>query len=131
MKDVLRRAQADFDIVLIDPPYERREEYRELPETLQRAWSRWPAGGYLLWYPLLAENPHVPLLAALASGGIRKILVHELNLFPEGAGLRGSGLLWINPPWQADQVLRQTGDWLAERLGGAGADSMLEWRVPE
>lgn len=118
-------------LVLVDPPYERAEEYREVPDMLRKSYSRWPTGGFLLWYPLLAGDPHVPMLASIAASGIRKILVHELTLLPTAPGLRGSGLLWINPPWGIDAELRQGGDWLAERLGAAKAASHLEWRVPE
>lgn len=118
-------------LVLLDPPYERDEEYAEVPATLRRAHRRWPHGSYLLWYPLLAGNPHGRMLADLAAGDIRRILVQELRLAPDAPGLRGSGLLWINPPWQADIALQQTGAWLVECLGRPGAGALIEWRVPE
>jgi 23S rRNA (adenine2030-N6)-methyltransferase len=118
-------------LALLDPPYERREEYAEVPAALRRAYARWPGGSYLMWYPLLAGNPHEPLLADLAAGDIRRILVQELRLFPDAPGLRGSGLLWINPPWQTDATLRRTGAWLVEQLGAFGAAARLQWRVPE
>jgi len=50
-----------------------------------------------MWYPLLAGNPHERLVANLAAGGIRRILIQELRLFPDAPGLRGSGLLWAPP----------------------------------
>lgn len=118
-------------LVLLDPAYERSEEYVAVPAALRRAYTRWPGGSYLLWYPLLAGNPHERLVADLAAGDIRRILVQELRLFPDGPGLRGSGLLWINPPWQADKTLQQTGTWLVEHLGAPGAAARLEWRVPD
>ncbi len=118
-------------LVLLDPSYERNQEYAEVPATLRRAYTRWPEGSYLLWYPLLAGNPHERLVADLAAGDIRRVLVQELRLLPRAAGLRGSGVLWINPPWQADENLQQTGAWLAEHLGAPGATARLEWRVPE
>lgn len=118
-------------LVLIDPPYEQSAEYAGVPNALRQAWKRWPSGSYLLWYPLLAENPHAPMLADLAAGDIRRVLVHELLLFPAAPGLRGSGLAWINPPWQADAALDAVGAWLCERLGGPGSTSRLDWQVPE
>jgi 23S rRNA (adenine2030-N6)-methyltransferase len=118
-------------LVLLDPPYERSEEYAEVAATLRRAHIRWPRGSYLTWYPLLAGDPHERLVADLAAGDIRRILLQELRLFRQAPGLRGSGLLWINPPWQADETLQQTGAWLAEYLGAPGATVRLEWAVPE
>lgn len=116
-------------LVLIDPPYEQAAEYLDVPKAIHAALARWPAGGYLLWYPLLAGNPHVPMLAALATACSRRMLVQELSLFPEAPGLRGSGLAWINPPWRADEELARAGEWL-RRLGSANAGSSMDWRVP-
>lgn len=118
-------------LVLIDPPYEQAAEYADVPAAIRRAWTRWPTGSYLLWYPLLASNAHAAMLSELARGDIRRLLVQELLLFPDAPGLRGSGLAWINPPWQADAALRESGEWLRTRLGGVDAKMMLEWRVPE
>jgi 23S rRNA (adenine2030-N6)-methyltransferase len=118
-------------LVLLDPPYERNEEYAEVPASLRRAYARWPHGSYLLWYPLLAGNPHERLLVELTGGDIRRVLVQELRLYRDAPGLRGSGILWVNPPWQVDAALQQAGPWLAEHLGASGAGSRLEWRVPE
>ncbi|HEX7029541.1 MAG TPA: 23S rRNA (adenine(2030)-N(6))-methyltransferase RlmJ [Gammaproteobacteria bacterium] len=117
-------------LVLIDPPYEQAAEYSDVPKTILAACARWSTGSYLLWYPLLAGNPHRPMLAALADGGVSKMLVQELLLFPDAPGLRGSGIAWINPPWQADAALAETGDWL-RRLGSPDAKALLDWRVPE
>lgn len=118
-------------LVLLDPPYERSEEYAEVPASLRRAHARWSNGSYLLWYPLLAGNPHERLVADLAAGDIRRVLVQELRLHPEAPGLRGSGILWINPPWQVDAALQQAGAWLVEHLGAPGAGARIEWRVSE
>lgn len=118
-------------LVLIDPPYEQALEYAQVPSALRAAWQRWPTGSYLLWYPLLERNPHIPMLRSLTTGDIRKVLVQELLLFPGATGLQGSGLAWINPPWQADEALAEAGEWLCRQLGGTGASAQLDWRVPE
>ena len=118
-------------LVLLDPPYERSEEYTEVPASLRRAHARWPNGSYLVWYPLLAGNPHERLVANLAAGDIHRVLVQELRLHPEARGLRGSGILWINPPWQVDAALKEAGTWLVEHLGALGASTRLEWWVSE
>ncbi|HEX6929317.1 MAG TPA: 23S rRNA (adenine(2030)-N(6))-methyltransferase RlmJ [Gammaproteobacteria bacterium] len=110
-------------LVLVDPPYEQAAEYSEVPEAVLAACARWPTGSYLIWYPLLADNPQEAMLALLAGGG-RELLVQELLLFPEAPGLRGSGIAWINPPWQADAALAEAGNWL-RRLGDDHARSRL------
>lgn len=118
-------------LVLVDPSYEQAIEYSDVPRTVLAAWKRWPTGSYLIWYPLLAANAHVPMLRALVEGGVRKLLVQELRLFPEAPGLRGSGLAWINPPWQVEEGLGEAGAWLCQYLGGAGASRSLAWQATE
>lgn len=118
-------------LVLVDPPYEQAIEYSDVPRTVLAAWNRWPTGSYLAWYPLLAANGHVPMLRALAEGGVRKLLVHEVRLFPDAPGLRGSGLAWINPPWQVEDELREAGAWFCQHLGGADASHSLTWQAAE
>lgn len=118
-------------LVLIDPPYEQSLEYSAVPAAVRAAWLRWPTGSYLLWYPLLERNPHIPMLQSLTEGDIRNVLVQELRLFPGATGLQGSGLAWINPPWQADEALGGAAEWLCRHLGGPGANAQTGWRVPE
>jgi len=115
-------------LVLIDPAYEQAAEYADVPKAVHSALARWPSGSYLLWYPLLSGKLHVSMLRSLAEG-VRTLLVQELLLFPEAPGLQGSGLAWINPPWQADVSLREAGDWLCGNLGASGARASLDWRA--
>lgn len=115
-------------LVLVDPPYEQADEYTSVPRALLKAWSRWRTGSFLLWYPILARNAHIPLLDALVGEPVGKRLVHEVLLVPDAPGLRGSGLLWINPPWQAEDALAAAGNWLVENLGEAGAESRVDFR---
>src|SRR6204780_3539872 len=38
-------------LVLIDPPYEDKDEFARLADGFAQAFSKWPTGSYLLWYP--------------------------------------------------------------------------------
>src|SRR5580692_8629817 len=38
-------------LVLIDPPYEQKDEFARLADGFAQAFSKWPTGSYLLWYP--------------------------------------------------------------------------------
>lgn len=42
------------------------------------------------------------------------------------AGLRGAGLIAINPPWQFDRAMSEAGDWLAAALTRRGRHN-LRW----
>src|SRR5215212_10315120 len=39
-------------LVLIDPPYEARDEFDRLTAQLARAVAKWPTGVYVVWYPI-------------------------------------------------------------------------------
>src|SRR6185437_9616236 len=38
-------------LVLIDPPFEARDEFERMANGFATAFAKWPTGSYLLWYP--------------------------------------------------------------------------------
>ena len=120
-------------LVLIDPPYELKEDYQTLVETMVQAHKRWPIGIYAIWYPLLAKDVDrsAGLKTALANCGFDKVLCAELSVSPQAQdfGMYGSGMMILNPPWKLDEQLNSLLPRLAETLGqatNAGA-WRLEW----
>lgn len=96
-------------LVLIDPPYEEQDlEFARTVSALSQAAERWPQGVLMAWYPIkqgaVAARFHKRLLEA----GLRRLLVAELCVHPDDsrAGLNGSGLAIVNPPWRLEQDLR-------------------------
>lgn len=80
-------------VVLVDPSYEVKTEYRAAAEFVLKLRQKWPQALVLVWYPLLQAALHKEMLEMLSYDPIAPLWVHEA-LFPEGAGLRmlGSGL---------------------------------------
>lgn len=120
-------------LVLIDPSYEVKEEFARVVALLQACYRRWPTGVYLLWYPLLRERQAERLISRVAASGLRKIYRAELAVqAPDFNGLRGSGLLIVNPPWGLEEQLTRLMPWLAKVLAPEGGGSTLvHWLVPE
>ncbi len=127
-------------LVLIDPPFERPDEYDALVRGLTLAHRRFPAGILAAWYPVKRSAPLRTFESALASSGIRTILRVELstsaNLEPaEGEAERmiGSRLVIINPPWRLDESLRAALPGLAKRLASdrSGGLWRVDWLVAE
>jgi 23S rRNA (adenine2030-N6)-methyltransferase len=94
-------------LVMVDPPYEQPNEFTRAFEGLQAAHRKWPTGIYLLWYPIKERREPDALARRLSRSGIAKIARVELDLAPaqEDSGLRGSGLIVVNPPWTLEQEL--------------------------
>jgi 23S rRNA (adenine2030-N6)-methyltransferase len=107
-------------LVLIDPPYESRDELGRLPAVLAGAASRWPTGVLALWYPIKDRRELAPLMRGLRRAGAGPVLIVELTVAPpDNPGrLNGSGLAILRPPWQLDETLRTLLPDLARRLAG-------------
>lgn len=111
-------------VVLVDPAYEVKSEYESIPAAVARAVKTWPQGCFALWYPVLAEARHLDLLTslvrALGDTDRTNALVAEFapstGVLRSGRGMRGAGLVVINPPWRFDDDMANAGAWLAERL---------------
>ena len=97
-------------LALIDPPYEDTEaDFARVEAALAAAAARWPQGVLMAWYPIKQGAVAARLHRRLAAAGIKRLLVAELCVHPDDsrAGLNGSGLVTINPPWKLEEDLRQ------------------------
>src|SRR3984957_9312133 len=43
-------------LVVIDPPYEAKDEFARIAEGFAQAFGKWPSGSYLLWYPVKSRR---------------------------------------------------------------------------
>ena len=97
-------------IILIDPPYEQEhKDFTQLVELLVATMTKWPQGIYALWFPIKNIDAVELFYKKMKRTGIRKQLLCELNVYPNdvAAGLNGTGMLIINPPWKFDQNARE------------------------
>jgi 23S rRNA (adenine2030-N6)-methyltransferase len=115
-------------LVLIDPPYEQKDEFERLAEGFAEAFAKWPTGSYLLWYPVKSRRATDELArhVAQAIGHARppgKCLRLEFSVAPQtaGAGLTSAGLLIVNPPWTLIGELKAILPELEKPLGQGGA----------
>jgi 23S rRNA (adenine2030-N6)-methyltransferase len=125
--------------VLIDPPFEARDEYLRLAGALTDAVARWATGTYIVWYPVKDPSVSGAFLERLAEEVPPRPLCLELHIMAaDPARMTGCGLVIVNPP----HVLTETGpdgrstaralfDELAIILAqGPGARAREEWLRP-
>ncbi|AXT40340.1 23S rRNA (adenine(2030)-N(6))-methyltransferase RlmJ [Alteromonas sp. BL110] len=98
--------------ILIDPPYERASEYSDLVKGVNQVLKRWQQAQIVVWYPLLSER-------AGAKSGASEVMCDKLAELGKpcfkaeicvaentsNAGMYGSGVFVLNPPWQLDTNL--------------------------
>jgi len=109
-------------LVLIDPPYELKEDYRRIVDTLLAAHRKFASGVFAIWYPVVERQRIKYLEKTLAASGIRKILLLELGVSADrpGLGMTASGMILVNPPWSLSHEISQLLPYLALLLGKDG-----------
>ncbi len=87
-------------MLLIDPSFEVKADYESLPPFIAKIAMKWNVGIIALWYPLLLDGRHGPMMRALQER-FPEALRHEVHFRParEGHGMIGSGMFVVNPPY--------------------------------
>jgi 23S rRNA (adenine2030-N6)-methyltransferase len=119
-------------LVFIDPPYESADEEGKVAAALAAGLERFETGVFAVWYPVKKQYDSDLWLARVTRGIARPTLAAELCIqSPDNAaGLNGSGMLVVNPPWRFDA---DAGEWQAglHSLLGGGAGSTVRWLINE
>jgi len=119
-------------LVLVDPPFEEVADFARLPTALAAAHGKWPGGIYMLWYPIKERKAPDALARRLRKFALPNLLRCELVLGPprRQAGLVGSGLIVLNPPFTLERDLRIFLPALAKMLSPKAAVG-IDWLVRE
>ncbi len=120
-------------LILIDPSYEVKADYHRVVSAIQDAHRHFATGIYGLWYPVIERSSTERLLQNLQSTGISRQLRIEHCVAPDGSmrGMTGSGMLFINPPWQLQAQASTLLPWLNQVLTEGQGNWQVEWTVPE
>ena len=117
-------------LVLIDPSYEDKQDYRYLEVALEEALQRFATGCYAIWYPMLSRRESAALpdrLKKIAASHQRSWLHTELRVenAPGERRLQASGMFIINPPWTLEKHLAEALPTLTKALGIDGGAQFL------
>ena len=116
-------------LVLVDPPFEERDEFDRMLAAFVAAHRKWPTGIYALWYPVKDLAAVDRLRMGLADTGIRRLVRVELTIRNRDAAgtFNGTGLVICNPPWQFNDTLSSLLAGLVPLLSqGDGAGFLLD-----
>ncbi|OIM98356.1 hypothetical protein A9236_03020 [Polynucleobacter sp. QLW-P1DATA-2] len=119
-------------LVLIDPSYEDKQDYRYLETAIEEALLRFATGCYAIWYPVLPRRESAALpdrMKKICAAHKRSWLHTELRVenAPGERRLQASGMFVINPPWTLEKHLADALPTLSKALGiGGGAQYLLK-----
>lgn len=106
-------------LVLIDPSYEDKHDYRHTLNAVQEGLKRFATGCFAVWYPMVARREVAMLTRSLEQ--LDTVWVHaalQVKRAPSsGHGMYGSGMFVVNPPWTLHDSLAQAMPWLVNALG--------------
>lgn len=116
-------------LVLIDPPFERPDEFDAIRDYLRSAVQRFATGMYAVWYPQKRHFDAGRFIRAVA----REVPRPALNLsFDTGAASQGQmhacGMVVVNPPFRLDAHLGPAVAELRDALAqGPRAAARMDW----
>ncbi|MEO7773178.1 MAG: 23S rRNA (adenine(2030)-N(6))-methyltransferase RlmJ [Steroidobacteraceae bacterium] len=130
-------------LAFVDPPFEEHADFERTIAGIESAAMKFPGGVYAAWYPIKRQrevdhwlNGVTRRLQGLGSAatGPPPALVAQFWLRPRDstAGLNGSGMLVVNPPWQFDTRLPLWQGELQQLLQtDANAGNETRWLIDE
>ena len=106
-------------LVLIDPPYELKDDYLRVVDCVKDSLKRFATGSYLIWYPLLQRPEPLVMVEALKKLQPNNWLDVSLSIeapHADGFGMFGSGMFILNPPWTFPKILAEAMPVLCDTL---------------
>ena len=117
-------------LVLMDPSYEDKCDYKRVIGALHEALKRFRTGVYAVWYPQVQrqESRRFPdMLKRLQEKDWLHVALTVKGPVAGGLGLHGSGVFVLNPPWTLPDALKEAMPYLVKVLGqDAAANFVLE-----
>lgn len=107
-------------LVLIDPPYEDKQDYQHVVNVLKESLKRFANGMYAVWYPQLQRSDAKQLPEQLKRLPVKSWLHVALTVQAPGAegfGMHGSGMFILNPPWVLQGALERVMPYITKHLG--------------
>ncbi|TGV11627.1 23S rRNA (adenine(2030)-N(6))-methyltransferase RlmJ [Alcaligenaceae bacterium 429] len=105
-------------IVIIDPSYEAKTDYKKVFDSLTEILKRFAQCCIVIWYPIVQREEVRSLQRRLEQLKVEWLHASLTVKAPQkdGFGLHGSGMFVINPPWVLTKELPSTMKWLAKTL---------------
>ena len=113
-------------LVLIDPPFEKLDDFQQCAQAISLIRNRFRAGIVAVWYPIKHRTPVRAFYNALTDAGIRDIIACEFLLRPalDPSRLNGCGMLVVNAPYGFENEARAILDAMKTELATEDREDM-------
>lgn len=120
-------------VVLIDPPYELKEDYNKAVQTIIKAYTKFATGTYILWYPVVKRELVEQMSYTFSKSAVKNVLQVEFCLEndTDEYGMTGTGLFIVNPPWQLSEQLDEILPFMKSKLGTNNTSYTVKQLIPE
>lgn len=117
-------------LIFIDPSFEIKDEYKDIPKAIGQAYNRFATGVYCLWYPVV--NRHLVDKLARGMQGINAThtLRVEFNLtMAPMEGMSGCGMWIINPPYTMAEEMKTVCELLKKYFNPGVSSYIIESKL--
>jgi len=117
-------------LVLIDPPFELKDEFETLARQMREWKKRWATGVFMVWYPVKAHLPVTELQEAARAIGLKRTWCVEALILPRERpdSLNGCGVIVFNAPYTVPERVQALLPYLKQAM--ALHETHAAWIVP-
>lgn len=104
-------------LVLMDPPYEKKDELLQIQNVLDKCFEKWPQGIYMIWLPL-KEHSLKAFYEHLDQYPCERKFYLEFTweaTLEKANALQGSAIVILNLPWQLENEINTLMQALSEQ----------------
>jgi 23S rRNA (adenine2030-N6)-methyltransferase len=126
---VARAGKGGRTFVLIDPPFERSDDYAQIVATTKAVLAKDPRAVIAAWMPLKDLETFDAFMRAMETV-TNDALAAELRLRPltDPMKMNGCAMVMVGAPKSTEGAIAEITTWLADNLGDAGAKARI-WRA--
>ena len=126
---VARAGKGGHTFVLIDPPFERSDDYAQIVATTKAVLAKDPRAVIAAWMPLKDLETFDAFMRAMETV-TNDALAAELRLRPltDPMKMNGCAMVMVGAPKSTEGAIAEITTWLADNLGDAGAKARI-WRA--
>lgn len=117
-------------LVLVDPPFEEKDEYETLCRQMREWKKRWATGVFLVWYPIKRHLPVAELHEAARALKLQRTWYAETLVLPRTRPevLTGCGVMVFNAPYSVPERVEMLLPFLRDAM--ELHETVSGWLVP-